>query len=730
MLHLYLFGRPRLTRVGSASEDVPVQGLSLALLAALAATAPRGLTRERVLALLWPEVDGPRAGHRLTQLNYALRKTVLADPVVGTSDLRLDPSVVMTDVQRFTEALALGEFEQAVRLAEEPFLDGFYLREAPEFDRWVDGVRWEFKGRVDAALARLVAAAEEEGDAGGVARWLEQIVRRDPLNEAAAVRALAAYEAAGDLAHARRFGEWLERTLREEYEAAPEAMLKIAFDRLRTERCAVPAARASIPTIAVLPLRNVSPEPENEFFSDGMTDDISGALARVPGLRVASRTSSYAFKGKALDVRQIADRLGATLVVEGSLRKVGNRIRLVAQLVSAADGCELWSGTFDRTIADVFELQGELASAIVRALPLGPLALPVAAEDGARTDPETYTLYLRGRYWAYKRTIEALQLATEYFDQTVDRDPGYAPAWTGIADCQTLLGLPEFGNLPPRQTMPRAKAAVARALELAPALPEAHLSSGVLSLVYDWDWAAAEHEFQKALRLRPFYPLAETWYAMLLSALGRHEEAVTRVELASKLDPLALTIHLSIGRALYFARRFEEALRSIQATAEMEPGHPNVHIWLCRTLLALGRFDEALQVVERKPLAPALEGYTDSLRAVALIGLGRTEVVLSDPASPWAFMVGAVRGGEEGVDALERCWRERIGLLAWIATEPLCDPMRSHPRFAAFMERMGLAEVAASQRPAIAVNLQRNSAPTSVAVGTDYRRHARPDHIP
>jgi TolB-like protein/Tfp pilus assembly protein PilF len=705
MLQLFFFGRPHLTRAEAASEDLPLQGFPLAMLAALAVAGQRGLARERLVALLWPDVDSARAGHRLTQLRYALRKTLLVDPIVGTTDLRLDRSKVLTDVQSFTEALAQENLEEAVHLAREHFLDGFYLRESPEFDRWADEIRWEFDGQVSGALEQLITAADKKGDARTAARWLEKIVRRDPSSEATAVRALSAYEAAGDHSHARRLADWLERTLREDYDAEPEAGLKTAISAARSGLHHEPSSASNIPAIAVLPLRNISPEPENEFFSDGMTDEIRGALARMPGLRVASRTSSYSFKGMAVDVRQIADQLGVNLVVEGSLRKVGNRIRLVAQLVSAADGCELWSGTFDRTIEDVFELQTELASAIVEALPLGVMGTTMrGVQAAAPTDPETFTLYLKGRYWAYKRSIESLQLATEYFDQAVERDPSFAPGWTGIAECQTMLGFPEFGNLPPQQAMPRAKAAVIKALEAAPTSPEAHLWSGVLGLVYDWDWAASEKAFQEALRLHPLQSLAESWYGMLLSALGRHEEAVRRVERATVLDPLALTIHLTHGRALYFAGRFEEAVRSIESTFEKEPRNANVRIWLCRTLLMLGRYDEALQCVQESPRPPALEGYLDCLRAVALIGLGRKEILLSDPASSWTYMVGAVRDVDDGIAALERCWEQRIGHLAWMATEPLCDPLRSHPGYIALRERMGLAEVPPTRPAAIAVS--------------------------
>ena len=209
------------------------------MLAMLAVAPPRGLTSDRVVALLWPEVEGRHARHRLAQLRYALRRGLRVDPIIGTTDLRLDASIVLTDVQRFNEALAQGDFEQAVRLVQEPYLDGFYLRQSREFERWVDEVRWEIERKVENALERLAAAADERGDVGGMAHWLEQIVRRDPVNEAAAVSALEAYEVAGDYAHARHFGEWLQRTLREEYEVVPEATLKAAIDRMRTDRRAV-----------------------------------------------------------------------------------------------------------------------------------------------------------------------------------------------------------------------------------------------------------------------------------------------------------------------------------------------------------------------------------------------------------------------------------------------------------------------------------------------------------
>lgn len=695
MLLLTLFGRPQLSGGEGTFTEVTLNGLPLALLSTLAVAGAQGMPRDRLLALLWPEVEEAKAAHRLTQARYALRKSLGITPILGVLHLNLDTSVLSTDVEDFRSAVARQDMARAVGLAERPFLDGFYFRESGEFERWLDEQRRDFAVRVDVALEKLAAAAEEANEAIEAAAWLERIVRRDPTNEGAAQRAITNLEAGGNHAQARRLAIWVNRMLRDEYDVAPEPPLRRALDRLlgssRGEQTSV------VPTIAVLPLRNVSPEGENDFFSDGMTDEIMGALSRIQGLRVASRTSSYVFKGKDVDIRQIASRLGATLLVEGSVRKVGNRIRLSAQLTSAEDGCQLWSDTFDRKLEDVFDLQSELAAAIVTALPLN-VGSRVQRPDSKpqTTDPETYTLYLKGRYWTYRRSIEGLQLATEYFEQAIERDPTYALSWTGLADCQTMLGFSEFGNLPPLQTMPRAKAAVARSLELSPDLTEAHLASGVLSLVYDWNWTEAEASLHKALKIQPLHPMAETWYGMLLSALGRHDEAVGRIRRAAQLDPLAVTIHLSVGRALYFARRYDEALNTIRAATELDARHPNVHIWLCRTLLVSGRYEEALAAVEPLRNISALSGYVDCLRVTARTALGEKRIPPLDLALPYAFMIGGAGRIDDGITSLEACLEKRLAHMPWMGVEPLCDPMRPHPRFKKIWRAMRLPGCASS----------------------------------
>ena len=295
----------------------------------------------------------------------------------------------------------------------------------------------------------------------------------------------------------------------------------------------------------------MSADPENEYFSDGMTDELITALGRVEGLRVVSRGSVFMFKGKDVDVREVGQRLKVGAVLEGSVRRAGDRVRVSAQLVSSADGYQLWSDSYDRKLADVFALQEELTQAIVGSLPLGAARSRhrVLVQPSTIT-AETYTLYLRGRFEALKRSVPGLIAGIGYFEQAIERDPGYAPAHAGLAECWLLRGFEEFGDLAPLEAMPRGKAAARRALELDPDLAEGHGWSGVASLLFDWDWKAAEASFRRAVELRPDYSLAHVWYAVFLMARGRHDEAIARSEHAAELDPLNLAIQAAHRRVL------------------------------------------------------------------------------------------------------------------------------------------------------------------------------------
>jgi serine/threonine-protein kinase len=454
--------------------------------------------------------------------------------------------------------------------------------------------------------------------------------------------------------------------------------------------------------VAVLPFLNLSPDRENEYFSDGMAEELTNALARVSGLRVASRTSCFAFKGKNADAREIAERLKVRSLVEGSVRKVGNRIRITVQLVNAADGYQLWSATYDRTLADVFALQEEISQAIVHALPLrasGPIRL---VKPGTAV-LDAYPLYLRGRYFALKRTIEGLHAGVEYFEQALERDPGYALAHAGLGECWALLGFEEFGDVAPRVAMPRAAAAVRRALELDPRLAEGHNWRGVIALLYEYDWAAAESAFLSAVELRPAYSLAHTWYAVFLSAMGRADEAIQRVSLAAELDPVAISIQSALGFLHAFAGRYEEAIRWLRATIELDPGSARVWVWLARSYRGAGRGADSLATAEEAIRRFGRLPITLGDAGLALAHLGRAEEarrVLEELealrarcyVSPGfiAPIYAALGQIDEAFRLCDLMIEERAGHAAFLAVLPGWARLRGEPRFAAILRRLRL----------------------------------------
>ena len=439
MLQLQVLGSPSVNRDGRPCGGAAGQRKSLALLALLAAGGRRGLSRDKIHAWLWPEISTDKATHRLAQLLYSLRRDLGTEELfLGSTDLRLNPTVLTTDLAEFTTALEVGDFARAVGAYGGPFLDGFYLNDAPEFEHSVEEERSRLAQRHAAALEALARDAAARGDVVAAAGWWRQLAQAEPLNARVAVCYMEALCTAGDRPSALRFAQAYETLLRQEFDTGPDPAVVAAAERLRQLPAGAPAVGApAAPAIAVLPFVNLTPGGENEYFSDGLTDELTNALARVTGLRVASRTSTYALQGKGLDARELADRLGVGALVEGSVRKVGNRFRLSARLVNAADGCQLWSETYERMLEDVFALVEELSRAIAGLLPLaaGPVRAPLVLRSTAVLD--AYTLYLRGRYAAHKRTPEGLSLGIEYFEQAVELDPGYA---LGVCGSRRVLG--------------------------------------------------------------------------------------------------------------------------------------------------------------------------------------------------------------------------------------------------------------------------------------------------
>jgi eukaryotic-like serine/threonine-protein kinase len=467
-----------------------------------------------------------------------------------------------------------------------------------------------------------------------------------------------------------------------------------------------PSATAVVPRVAalaVLPFVNMSADPENEFFSDGMTEELINALTRVEGLRVASRTSAFAFKGRDLDVREIGLRLNVTAVLEGSVRRAGNRLRVTAQLINAADGYHLWSDTYDRQLADVFEVQDELSRSIVGTLRpklmggrpaasagtiSGPLVVP------ATTSLEAYTAYLKGRFYWNMRTLDGYRKSIDCFEAALARDPDFALPYTGIADSWAMLGFDYFGGVPAAEGMPRAQSAARRALELDETLAEAHSPLGVTSMLYDRDWTEAERRFCRALELKPDYVPALLWYSLFLSVMSRHDESLALIRRAAEIEPLAMIVHQGVARSLHYAGRDEEAVEHCLRLLEMDPGFATAYETIARPLCVLGRVAEA-EAYAREGVARSgrwslllgalghvcgLVGKTAEARAI-LAELDELSRIRFVPRYHFAVVYYGLRDRENTLGELARSMAERSGVILWTAVDPHLSWLWSDPGY-------------------------------------------------
>jgi TolB-like protein/tRNA A-37 threonylcarbamoyl transferase component Bud32 len=486
--------------------------------------------------------------------------------------------------------------------------------------------------------------------------------------------------------------------------ADPEVGAVVA--RPRAERAlAAPPGRAPTPapatSIAVLPFVNQSPEPEAEYFSDGLTDELIDALARVPGLKVAARTSVFTFKGRQVDAREIGTRLGVGSLVEGTLRMVGRRIRLAVRLVDVAEGCQRWSETYERTLDDVLALQAELAGAIAAALPLPTATVRSVPARASTDDPEAYNLYLRGRYSVLKRAPPALALAVEYLEQAVDRDPTFAAAYASLAEAWFFSGFAEFGTLLPAEAMPKARAAALQAQRLDPTLMEPYLWLGAVRMLFDWDLPGAGEALRKAHELRPDAAYAAMWCALHLSLSRRFEEALGLITRARSLEPLSLNIHIGSVRIHLYCGHYEEALQQAMELHAAEPDHLLATVWTAQALIAAGRPREAIGVLGRLParIRSFRAGFIDGLRAVALCLVGERELAArlatekESVLTVWPIGVTALvmlGQTDRAVAALEQLIRQRNGILMFTGSV-VYRALHVEPRTATLLRSIGVA---------------------------------------
>jgi len=458
----------------------------------------------------------------------------------------------------------------------------------------------------------------------------------------------------------------------------------------------------TIHSIAVLPLENLSKDPEQEYFVDGMTDELITNLAQISALRVISRTSAMRYKGTKKSLPEIAQELHVDAVVEGTVMWAGDRVRISAQLIEASTDHHLWAASYDRDLRNVLSTQEEVTRAIV-----SEVRVKLTAQEQARLanthpiNPEAFQLWLKGRYYWYKLNPEGLQKAIEYFQQALEKDPAYAPAYAGLADSYNLLAF--FNVFPPREVMPKAKAAAVKALELDDNLAEAHVSLGWAGFTYDLDWPAAGKHFERALVLNPAYPLAHSYYSLYLTALGRSAEGLTEAKRALELDPVSPAILHYVVVQLYLARRFDEAIEQCRKTLELDPSFTPVHVTLAEVYSAKGMYREALAEYEEfsalsggSPRSTAFVGYAHARlgqRSQALRVLDQLRTASKQryvPALSFAIVYVGLGEKEQAFLWLEKAYDERTNSLAYLNVQATWDPLRSDPRFADLVRRIGL----------------------------------------
>jgi TolB-like protein/DNA-binding winged helix-turn-helix (wHTH) protein/Flp pilus assembly protein TadD len=461
---------------------------------------------------------------------------------------------------------------------------------------------------------------------------------------------------------------------------------------------------APVRSLAVLPLENLSGDGAQDYFSDGMTDELITELGQFPELRVISRTSVMTYKGAHKPLPQIARELNVDAVVEGTVLRSGNSVRITAQLIPAATDKQLWSASFEVELRDILAVQRKVAKSIAGQI---RVKLNPNIHDHAKSvDTEAYEAYLKGRYFWNRRTTEGLQKAVEYFHQAIAKDPKYAQAYSGLADSYALMGDWEYGLLPPGEAFPKAKAAATKAFSLDNSLGEAHTSLAFVLDLYDWDWEAAERQYRLAIDFTPSYATAHQWYAWHLIVLGRNEEAIAEMSKAQSLDPLSLIIGADMADLYLVARRYDESIRQSRSVLELDSRFAVAHYLLGQALVQKGLNHPGIaelrsaidlsggNVTFRSALAYA---YAISGQPAAAVAI-RNELQksgVSNPAGMALIEVGLKRN-DEAMNWLEKAYQERFN--PSVLMRPGFDPLRSDARFVNLLGRIGLGKRAADGR--------------------------------
>jgi TolB-like protein/DNA-binding SARP family transcriptional activator len=832
MFKLHTFGGLSLTLDGQPCERSLIQRRQLALLAALAAAGPSGLSRDKLVGLMWPDRVNDRARNLLDQALYAARR-VCGQTVFLTTQtaLALNPAVVESDVGEFSEAIARGDPAAAAAIYSGPFLDGLLLADAADFERWASLERARYAREYQDCLESLAGTAEERDQWHEAGRWWRRAVDADPFSGRAARGLIESLARSGDragavelarvhpalvrqelgaevdppiaaLVAALRAGELLPVTRRSPAphdssdrgssslatKARPvkalapvheRALLPGERSRRATDTPRSPATSGALmrgdegdsrgdqasdrtepksgrkwgtrwipvvvmvvatiaavgagiiwwsthrlvvedatippppPSIAVLPFRNLGTSPSDEYFSDGMTEEIIAELSRLRGVRVVARTSSFAFKEKPMDVRDIGSALNVTHILEGTVRRVDGssgaraaRLRVTAELVDAHTGYQVWAQQFDRPTGDALAIQDEISLSIMQSLQREFAGnLPMRGTHPPPS-PATYDLYLRGRYAWHQRTPEALHLAVDLFSRAIRSDPEYAAAYSGLG--ATYAVLPAYDlHASVMEMYALAQSAADRALALDSTLSEPYAVIGLVN-ARRYQWREAERSYRLALARNPNDATAHQWFGKALAHQGRFMEAEAEMRRALDLDPLSAVMRYNLGQVLYGQGRYDDAASELTRALMTAPTFRAAHATLGYVRMSQGRKVDALREFELA--AGPVEGRASSdmavlafgfaslaqrdsattLLAAALAGRAADPTSVAASASDIAIVYMALGQRDSAFVWLDRARVEHDSDLQAFVASPILEPLHSDPRYEALRARMNL----------------------------------------